>query len=456
MKFGIRWRLTWFGTAIVLVALAIAWTARTTWDEARELNERISKVQVESFNIADHFQASIIELNTKLHRFQSTRDASEWQDWVRESKALDEWIDEQSKLLTNPNEGRVLDRINNAYDIFREDARGLTNAVALRESSASSELLERAETQVKDLLGLGNQLANAHRKNVDDLIARTQKSLPQLEKVIFGLLLVLLGLGAWVAGVVYREMIAPLRLTLSETRASMERQEKLASLGVLAAGVAHEVRNPLTAIKARLFTQQKKLTPGSPEAEDAAVINNEINRLERIVKDFLQFARPAEPRLVRVLAESPLREVRELMAPEMAKNGILVTVDSVVRAEIEIDLQQFKQVLINLVQNAAESIERHGTITLRARLVTGRLRGPGASAVVLEVQDNGKGISPEVQKRLFDPFFTTKDTGTGLGLSIAARIVEKHGGVLEFQTAPNRGTIFGIVLPRCPADEITR
>ena len=89
-----------------------------------------------------------------------------------------------------------------------------------------------------------------------------------------------------------------------------------------------------------------------------------------------------------------------------------------------------------------------GTVTLRARLDTKRLADRPAEVVILEVADTGKGIPPEVEKRLFDPFFTTKEAGTGLGLSIAARIVEKHGGALQYQTQVNHGTTFGIVLPR--------
>jgi signal transduction histidine kinase len=104
--------------------------------------------------------------------------------------------------------------------------------------------------------------------------------------------------------------------------------------------------------------------------------------------------------------------------------------------------------LINLIQNAADSIGQNGTVTLRVRLDTKRLTDRLTDVVILEVADTGKGIPPEVQKRLFDPFFTTKDTGTGLGLPIAARIVEKHGGALQYQTQPNHGTTFGIVLPR--------
>jgi signal transduction histidine kinase len=107
-------------------------------------------------------------------------------------------------------------------------------------------------------------------------------------------------------------------------------------------------------------------------------------------------------------------------------------------------------VLINLVRNAVEAIDGAGIITLRVRAGHTTLRGRECDTAVLDVADTGQGIPPEIQKRLFDPFFSTKATGTGLGLSIAARIVEKHGGALQYQTRAGRGTTFGIVLPQAP------
>jgi signal transduction histidine kinase len=127
-------------------------------------------------------------------------------------------------------------------------------------------------------------------------------------------------------------------------------------------------------------------------------------------------------------------------------------VQLVVEASPELGLRadsgHLKQVLINLVRNAAEAITGAGTVTLRARAARAPLGGRETEAVILEVADTGQGISPAVEKRLFDPFFSTKETGTGLGLPIAARLVEKHGGLLQYQTQPGHGTIFGVVLPR--------
>jgi len=140
--------------------------------------------------------------------------------------------------------------------------------------------------------------------------------------------------------------------------------------------------------------------------------------------------------------------VHALLAPQLESTGIHLIHENGTEARICIDSEQIKQVLINLVQNAADSIGRDGTIIMRARSSSMKLAERAAETVVLEVADTGKGIPPQVEKRLFDPFFTTKDSGTGLGLSIAARIIEKHGGALQYQTQVNRGTTFGVVLPR--------
>jgi len=178
------------------------------------------------------------------------------------------------------------------------------------------------------------------------------------------------------------------------------------------------------------------------------VIDEEIRRLDRIVRDFLDFARPSEPRFVTLAIPSLFERVRNLLAPQWTKAGIEFTVEPAPLAWIRADPQQMEQVLINLVQNAADSIEHRGTITLRARLQAARVLGRGFPAVILQVADTGRGIPPEIQKRIFDPFFTTREGGTGLGLAIAAGIVQKHGGVLQFQSQVGRGTTFSLILPR--------
>jgi signal transduction histidine kinase len=134
------------------------------------------------------------------------------------------------------------------------------------------------------LVDLAFQLAEAHRQTLIASLAGSTKTLDRFRALLLGALFLIVVFGAWLAQVVYKQLIAPLRVKLVESEALLERQEKLASLGTLAAGVAHEIRNPLTAIKAWLFMHQKNLRAGSQEYADAAIIGREIDRLERIVK----------------------------------------------------------------------------------------------------------------------------------------------------------------------------
>jgi signal transduction histidine kinase len=258
----------------------------------------------------------------------------------------------------------------------------------------------------------------------------------------------LLALVGAMGRVIYRDTIAPLRTNLVHSRALLEKQEKLATLGTLAAGIAHEIRNPLTSLKARLYTLEKHLQAVPAARKDTDIISAEISRLERIVQDILSFARPSDPKLETIAADTLLNDVQGLMSPNLESRGVRLAVEPNPELLIRADSGHLKQVLINLVSNAADAMDGAGTVTLRARAARAALGGRETDAVVLEVIDTGKGIPPEVEKRLFDPFFSTKETGTGLGLPIAARIVERHGGMLQYQTRPGHGTTFGVVLRR--------
>jgi len=449
MSASMKFRLAAFTLAIGGMLTLIAWTAQSAWRRAGELHSKLSEVQLQSFKIADHIQQSILELNNHVLRYSLSRDTNDWAQYQRLSKELDDWIDDQRHKESSERELLIHDLINTNYDFYMDAARAIAVKVQT-DAQPAIHLKEFSvfEARAQTLLKLGFDLAEAHRDSMSTFLADSKKALRYLRSLL-GISLALLAIaGIGLAAMVYRELIAPLQVRLVESQALMERHEKLASLGMLAAGVAHEIRNPLTAIKAWLFIQQKRMSPGSSEQTDAEIVAKEISRLEGIVKDVLLFARPSEPQFQVVSANEPLRQVQTLLAPQFEKTHIQLACENSVCASIRIDPSQIQQVLINLIQNAGESIGQNGTITLRVRTGTKRLADQNTEVVILEVSDNGKGISPDVEKRLFDPFFTTKDAGTGLGLSIAARIVEKHGGALQYQTQLNRGTTFGIVLPR--------
>lgn len=449
MNRAVKVRLMSFALAIVVAALMIGWAAHTTWLKVEQLSARLTRVQIESFQTANQFRANLQGLDGILLLYQSNHNPRERDRFLEDWRKMDTWIDVQRPLLTTEREGVILDKINAAYDDYYAAATNLLSRIEHQTSATQfdKEGFDRVDAQSKRLRNLGDDLIEAHRQSLSQFLDDSRRALFYLRGLIFGSLLVMLVLVGWLAVVVYNEMIFPLRMKLVESREIIERQEKLASLGVLAAGVAHEVRNPLTAIKARLFTLQKHLAKGSSESETAGIIGGEINRLERIVRDFLQFARPSEPTFVKTSMGATLEEIKSLLEASLEKRGIQLKLEPVPQAEVRIDAQQIKQVLINLIQNGADSIEGKGSITLRVLREERDLAGARRPVVITEITDTGKGIPPEVEKRLFDPFFTTKETGTGLGLSIAARIVEKHGGILQYQTVMNHGTTFGIVLP---------
>lgn len=448
MNRGVIFRLSIFTATIIALAALIVWTAHASWRRTGELHAQFTAKQWQSFQIAGHLQQTVLGMNNLMLLYAVYQDAEDWTNFDAASQSLGRWLDEQTAIPSSPKERPFLSQINAAYLDYLAAANAIhTKIYGNRQLLIRVNAFSDLEKQSKRILILSSQLSEAHQQSYDQLQLQNIRSLDVLRFELLASLGLLLLAVAWLAVVVYRDMIAPLQVQLVESRQLVERQEKLASLGMLAAGVAHEIRNPLTAIKAWLFLQQKHLQPGTPEFADAELIGSEINRLERIVKDFLQFARPSEPQFAVLPSAQPLREVQALMAPELEKMNIRLLLHEDDDGQIRIDPQQIRQVLINLVQNAADSIGQNGTVTLRVRRDEKRLHDRPTAAVILEVNDTGNGIPPEAEKRLFDPFFTTKDFGTGLGLPIAARIVEKHGGALQYQTQPGLGTTFGIILP---------
>ena len=431
MNFSVRFRLLALVSTIALVGAAIVWIMINFQRQGRELQARLNNVDAETGEIAAQFKDSLrLVSNTRLH-YTISHDPAVWREFLNASRELSLWLDLQAMKLRTQSEKDALGRVRSAYEEY------LRHVVATPASpSSGGELLgefTRARTESQHLFDLGAELASAHYQSRNQLLAEARQRLGGLQSLVLVLLALLFAFGIALAAVAYRDLIAPLRMKLVESRSLAERHEKLASLGMLAAGVAHEIRNPLTAIKAALFIQQKRLQPGTQEYTDAEIVQREILRLERIVNDFLRFARPTEPVLTAVPVTETLEEVRSLLAPDLERANIRLVLEPPPPWRIRVDPEQIKQVLINLVQNAADSIGANGVIKLGARRDRVRLAKGETEVVILEVEDNGRGIPPEVQKRLFDPFFTTKTGGTGLGLSIAARIAEKHGGALRYQ-----------------------
>lgn len=222
-------------------------------------------------------------------------------------------------------------------------------------------------------------------------------------------------------------------------------QQQLATVGRIAAGVAHEIRSPLAALKMRLYSLQQTLDRAPQHERDFEILFEEIARLDDIIRHFLEFSRLPEPQTGRVALEPILLGTLDLLRHEIATGNI--------RLECQIDpdlppvladAQQIRQVLINLIRNATEALVSRGVIRVTA---TSEISEPSTPVVVVRVQDNGPGVSEDIRERLFDPFVSTRESGVGLGLWIAKRIMEQHGGQLDLESWIPGCTVFAVRIP---------
>jgi two-component system sensor histidine kinase PilS (NtrC family) len=218
----------------------------------------------------------------------------------------------------------------------------------------------------------------------------------------------------------------------------VRRADRLAALGKIAAGLAHEIRNPLASMCGSIALLGKQPGLGEKERRLLQIVYREGERLEGLVRDFLDFARPAQPHLRAIEATHLVEETLEVFRQDQRARDLKLTLEAEPGVRLSADAGQIRQVLWNLLSNAAEAAGAGGS-------VCARLRRKEAMAV-LEVEDSGPGIAPDDLQRIFDPFFTTKESGTGLGLAIVHRIVEAHGGQVAVESVPGK-TRFSVALP---------
>lgn len=218
------------------------------------------------------------------------------------------------------------------------------------------------------------------------------------------------------------------------------RASRLAALGELASGVAHEIRNPLTSVKGYTQLLDEELPPGDEKHEYTSVIEKEVNRLDRIVQELLAFARPSASYFQPVDLNAVIEETLILIDNRAFREHIVLSKDFGQNIIVEADREQIKQILLNLFLNAIQAIPGQGTIHLSTRR--------NDNSAFIRIADSGSGISTEHMDNLFNPFFTTKEKGTGLGLAIVHQLVELHHGQIQVHSTPERGTAFEIHLPQ--------
>ncbi len=230
---------------------------------------------------------------------------------------------------------------------------------------------------------------------------------------------------------------------LDRLRTEMEANKRFAAIGRLAAGVAHEIRNPLSALKGYAVVLKEAFDKSSENYQMADMITREADRLNRVVSDMGELARPVAISKEPVNLEAVIRDSLSLIGRETDLHNVSVeTALDPDAPEIHADPDKLRQVLLNLVLNAVQAMKGSGTLTIKLS------RDQSGRNLIIEVADTGEGISREDRPDIFEPYFTTKQSGTGLGLAVVRNIVKAHQGEIKVSSEPGRGTVVRVILPR--------
>lgn len=260
-----------------------------------------------------------------------------------------------------------------------------------------------------------------------------------LQIVILSIVILLVGVGGALSFMTLKGLKGSQR-RLGTIEKELQRSERLAALGKMAAGVAHELRNPLSSIKGLAVVLRAGFTADSREAETADILVKEVERLNRSIGELLDYARPEQ--LKRRPASIPriIDKTVSLVQGDAQSYGIAIDFDTRDNLpKIPVDSDKMNQVFLNLFLNSIQAMEQGGRLTVRTAVIK--------RTIVISIGDTGVGISEENMGRIFDPYFTTKSDGTGLGLAMSAKIVEEHGGRIEISSVLGKWTEVRVILP---------
>ncbi|MGB9613550.1 MAG: ATP-binding protein, partial [Candidatus Margulisiibacteriota bacterium] len=238
----------------------------------------------------------------------------------------------------------------------------------------------------------------------------------------------------------YRKKIKELSVENIKLYRSLLQAEKLAALGTISAGMAHEIKNPLASIKALTQVLLENITDQEFVQKYLDIVPRQVDRINQTVEDLLAFGRPKELVMEEVKIDQLLTQVLRLVENQCRKSNIEIVKEFHEVSSIKADKEKISQVFMNMVLNAMQAMPQGGKIWIG-------VREANAKEIEIEISDTGVGIPEDQITKIFDPFFTTKDKGTGMGLALTYRIVKEHGGRIEVESELNAGTTFKIFLP---------
>jgi signal transduction histidine kinase len=471
---------------ISLLPLAVG--VVTAWNEQRSQADVSNTLatDVVSIRAAEEVAIGLRDVRTRLERFLVSGDRSQLDDVPDLRRETDHWLAEAERTAVSPHERELIARVKQAYARFFAELDRTTRSAAgsprsprepvqdalLNEvldpaqeyldyneeqiAAASRDNQRTATHTVRGLLLLavcgplsgllaGFGIARGVSRSLVRLSVPVRDAAGKLNEIVCPVTLS----GRWgleeLEGVLYKlaEQVGAIIERLQQSQREALRAEQLAAVGQMAAGMAHELRNPLMAMKILVQAAGDVGPPALLEGRDLDVLEEEITRLERLVQTFLDFARPPLPEKRAFALQPLLGQVMDLVSARAGQQGVRLQCDLpaepvVVRA----DPGQVRQVVLNLVLNALDAVPAGGTVGLQVAAPA-----PGDDRLALRVADTGCGLPGDLGEHIFEPFVSTKETGLGLGLSICKRILETHGGGIEAANRPGGGAVFTVRLP---------
>ena len=410
-------------------------------------------------------------------------------DWLRQLGEYRQIFRERLKrvrsLAETERQKEAVERIETEYDLYITGKDEVIARYRAGEKEAGARLHSEVRTFFFKTLQLCEQYKDLHKQRIEYAMAKSHAEARKLRVIVGTGMLVVLLLTLLLIFVLLSQILGPVRRMalegaigggpqksgdevkalgrtlrglredvehthseLEKSREHLLQAEKMALVGKLAAGVAHTIRNPLTSVKMRLFSLGRTLDLAAPQKEDFEVISEEIGHIDTIVQNFLEFSRPPKLKMQKVSPSEVVDLVIRLLEHRLKSYDVDIEIIRKERLpEIEVDPEQLKEVLVNLIINACEAMDRGGSIVIHEEE---SFLEPLGRVIMIRLTDNGPGIRESIKEKVFEPFFTTKEEGSGLGLSIASRIVVEHGGRLDLSSEEGQGSTFLITLPINP------
>ncbi|MGD9369748.1 MAG: ATP-binding protein [Desulfobacteraceae bacterium] len=480
-KLTLRKRIYFLLTA--LIAIAVTGGLIIVWHtfQIQRLTSVIIEKNIAAFEIAQDLETALLNQKGFVTYYLLDRDP----DWLRRlgeyRQIFNTQLDQAQKLAQNDAQKETIAQIVHGYTSYITLKDRVIDLYKAGEFEKGAQLHKTVRLSFFDIMDRCKKYKKMHSDQIDLARQTSRRKATRLQFVVVAVIVIQTLLVISLGVLFIRQILIPVNRLLSTTspdmpaakpenlvvalsrnvenllqnadkarheleksRENLLQTEKMATVGKLAAGMAHSIRNPFTSVKMRLFSLSRSLNLDTDQMEDFEVISQEIRHIDTIVQNFLEFSRPPRLTMQRVSPSGIVDNAVRLLEHRLKSYGVTVDIiRSQMLPEVSADPEQLKEVLVNLIINACEAMGNGGTIVIDEQ-VSGQENPP---TVVIRMSDSGPGIPESLKVKIFEPFFTTKEDGTGLGLSIASNILAEHGGSITLQGPQSGGATFMIELP---------